>query len=59
MFLALAFVMILFPPARNPQVESMNWSIVIFSGVLVLSLAYYLRAKGKYVGPVKLVRKED
>ncbi|KAL8978516.1 MAG: hypothetical protein Q9205_005912 [Flavoplaca limonia] len=59
MFLALAFVMILFPPARNPQVESMNWSIVIFSGVLVLSLAYYLRAKGKYVGPVKLVRKEE
>ncbi|KAI4246388.1 MAG: hypothetical protein L6R42_009932 [Xanthoria sp. 1 TBL-2021] len=58
MFLVLAFVMIFFPPARNPKVESMNWSSVIFGGVVMLSLVYYLRAKEKYVGPVKLVRIE-
>ena len=36
----------------------MNWSSVIFGGVVVLSGGYYLRAREKYVGPVKLVRKE-
>ncbi|KAL8849400.1 MAG: hypothetical protein Q9221_005638 [Calogaya cf. arnoldii] len=57
MFLVLAFVMIFFPPGRTPVVESMNWSSVIFGGVLVLSLGYYARARGRYVGPVELVKK--
>ncbi|KAL8698287.1 MAG: hypothetical protein Q9201_006657 [Fulgogasparrea decipioides] len=59
MFLILGFVMMFFPPAREPQVESMNWSSVIFVGVLLLSLGYYWIARGKYVGPVELVRKGE
>lgn len=58
LFLMLAFVMVFFPPVRNPELDSMNWSILIFGGVIIFSLAYYLRAKHKYVGPVKLVSKE-
>ncbi|KAL8725582.1 MAG: hypothetical protein Q9181_006364 [Wetmoreana brouardii] len=59
MFLILAFLMMFFPPAREPKVESMNWSSVIFAGVVVLSLGYYQRAKEKYTGPVELVRKGE
>ena len=59
-FLILSFVMICFPPARNPTAQEMNWSIVIFVAVLVLSGAYYWgRARHKYIGPVKLVRKVE
>ncbi|KAL9593955.1 MAG: hypothetical protein Q9219_007293 [cf. Caloplaca sp. 3 TL-2023] len=58
MFLILAFIMIFFPPARNPEVQMMNWSCVIFAGVVGLSGVYYLKARGKYVGPVKLVRND-
>ncbi|KAL8682932.1 MAG: hypothetical protein Q9186_001095 [Xanthomendoza sp. 1 TL-2023] len=56
-FLILAFVLVFFPPMRQPEVESMNWSVVIFLGVLVMSLGYWVKARGKYVGPVMLVRK--
>lgn len=59
MFLILAFVMIFFPPAPDPAPESMNWSIVIFVGVLTLSLCYFLRARYKYTGPVDLVKRLD
>ena len=59
LFLALAFVMIFFPPIRDPDPESMNWSIAIFWGVVTLSLIYYLRARDIYVGPVELVQKLD
>ncbi|KAL8830190.1 MAG: hypothetical protein Q9191_001571 [Dirinaria sp. TL-2023a] len=57
MFLALAFVMIFFPPMRNPDLESMNWSVVIFSGVLLASVLYYYSgAKAFYIAPVELVK---
>ena len=60
LFLVLSFVMICFPPQRDPTLQSMNWSIVIFAGVLVLSWGYYYwRARHKYVGPVKLVKKAE
>lgn len=60
LFLILSFVMICFPPARDPTLQTMNWSIVIFTGVLVLSCIYYLlRAKDVYVGPVELVHKVE
>lgn len=46
LYLMLTFVMVLFPPARDPTVQGMNWSIVIFSGVMVLSGAYYWVTRG-------------
>ncbi|KAL8636513.1 MAG: hypothetical protein Q9226_009246, partial [Calogaya cf. arnoldii] len=60
LFLMLAFVLLCFPPARNPTLDGMNWSIVIYTGVLVLSWGYYLaRARHKYLGPVKLVKRVE
>ncbi|KAL8718986.1 MAG: hypothetical protein Q9225_003944 [Loekoesia sp. 1 TL-2023] len=60
LFLMFSFVMICFPPARDPTLQSMNWSIVIFSGVLALSWCYYLAtARHKYVGPVRLVKRVE
>lgn len=60
MFLALAFVMILFPPIRNPDSQSMNWSIVILSGVLLFSVSYYYGgAQARYVAPIELVKSVD
>lgn len=58
LFLMLSFVMVCFPPVRDPTMQEMNWSILIFAGVLVLSWAYYWeRARHMYVGPVVLVKK--
>lgn len=60
LFLLLAFVFVFFPPAPSPAVYAMNWSVVIYSGVLLLSLVYYLFwGRHKYVGPVEYVRKSE
>jgi choline transport protein len=58
-FLLLIFVMIFFPPTSNPSLSSMNWSVVIFTGVLAISMVYYFIGGGRhlYVGPVEYVRK--
>lgn len=45
---------------RDPDVESMNWSVVIFSGVLLGSVGYYYSgAKARYIAPVELVKFEE
>ena len=60
LFLMLSFVMVCFPPERDPTLQNMNWSILIFAGVLLLSWSYYgANARHKYAGPVKLVRKDE
>ena len=60
LYLMLTFVMVLFPPARDPTLQGMNWSIVIFVGVLMLSGAYYwVSARHRYAGPVVLVKRLD
>ena len=60
LFLVLSFLMVCFPPARDPTLQSMNWSIVILAGVLLLSGIYYwARARRKYKGPVKLVKQQE
>lgn len=42
-----------FPVTTPVDASSMNWSIVIFSGVfLIASTDYLLRGRKKYVGPV-------
>ncbi|KAJ9613052.1 hypothetical protein H2200_002993 [Cladophialophora chaetospira] len=39
--------------------ESMNWSLTIFGGVLILAMIYYvLRARHNYTGPVVQVKRE-
>lgn len=46
-----------FPLSRQVNAQSMNWSIVIFSGVVIVSLTYYfLHARKVYKGPITKVR---
>ena len=60
LFLMLSFVMVCFPPESDPSLQNMNWSILIFAGVLLLSWSYYwVEASHKYEGPVKLVWKGE
>lgn len=57
-FLALAFIMIFFPPGPDPELASMNWASLIYAGVIIISLVYYVfRGRFKYAGPVEYVRK--
>ena len=57
-FLVVIFIFCFFPPIPNPPPEVMNWACVVYSGVLLLALVYYLlRARHKYDGPVEYVRK--
>lgn len=40
------------PPVSAITVETFNWSLVVYCGVLILSVAYYvLRACNTYTGP--------
>ncbi|GAB7354835.1 hypothetical protein MBLNU459_g5215t2 [Dothideomycetes sp. NU459] len=56
-FLLLAFVMVFWPSAPNPTVESMNWSVLIFGAVVIFALVFYwVKKRHEYKGPVALVR---
>jgi hypothetical protein len=58
--LVLAFVITFFPPVAAPPLNAMNWSVVIYAGVLTIALVYYIFwARFSYVGPVEYVRKSD
>jgi len=57
-FLAFIFVMSFFPPGTDPTPDLMNWSVVMYCGLVVCSLGYYFAYGRKvYVGPVEYVRK--
>ncbi|KAE8312246.1 amino acid permease-domain-containing protein [Aspergillus transmontanensis] len=55
--LIVIFVFSFFPVTRHVTTQSMNWSIVIFSGVTLFAMAYYhAYARKVYRGPVVRVR---
>lgn len=57
LFLAIVLTFSFFPLTNHVTAESMNWSIVIFSAVVIFSLTYYFAyAKRVYHGPVTRVR---
>lgn len=57
-FLLLVWVMMFFPTAPNPGAGDMNWSVVIYSFVVMLFTAYFFaHGRHKYAGPVEYVRK--
>jgi len=59
LFLLLIFIMCFFPPAPHPDAASMNWSILIYGGVIIFSLLWFVvKARHVYVGPVEYVRKD-
>lgn len=52
LFLSLGIVMICFPAAPHPSPASFNWTVVIFSGVTIFALVYYVvYGHGHYVSP--------
>lgn len=58
LFCALILVFAFFPPTPLPAPTSMNWAIVVYTGVLgVAGLYYVTRARHHYEGPVEYVRK--
>jgi choline transport protein len=58
-FLSLAFVFLFFPAAPHPTAQSMNWSILMFGGIISFSLVYYyVWGKHTYAGPVELVKSQ-
>jgi choline transport protein len=58
-FLALAFVFLFFPAAPHPTVQSMNWSVLMFGGIMIFSLVYYyVWGRYTYSGPVELVKNQ-
>jgi choline transport protein len=47
-----------FPPTPHPVSGGMNWSVVIYSGVVIFALLWFgVKARHVYVGPVEYVRK--
>ncbi|KAK8086761.1 amino acid transporter [Apiospora phragmitis] len=58
-FLLLALIMSFFPPLARPAPDTMNWAILVYSGVVAASLAYYIPVgRHHYKGPVVYVRQE-
>jgi amino acid transporter len=56
-FLALVWVLCFFPITARVTPETMNWSVAIFGGVVLLALTYYfLHARHVYSGPVTRVQ---
>lgn len=50
--------MTFFPPVAHPSLVSMNWSVVVYSGVLIIAVIYYIFwARHSYVGPVEYVKR--
>ncbi|KAF3989062.1 hypothetical protein FT663_02996 [Candidozyma haemuli var. vulneris] len=55
-----ATIMVMFPRDRNPNADTMNYTVVIAPGVWLLSLLYYLvYARKVYHGPTKTTDIDD
>ncbi|KAI3392041.1 hypothetical protein diail_6315 [Diaporthe ilicicola] len=59
-FLIFGSIFSFFPMSPNPNANTMNWNILIYSVVVVGSVTYYyLKGRHRYVGPVEYVRRLD
>jgi choline transport protein len=58
-YILFAFVMSFFPPAKAVTPATMNWSILVWGAIIILStVSYYLHGRTQYKGPVVYVNKE-
>ncbi|OJI98561.1 hypothetical protein ASPVEDRAFT_25427 [Aspergillus versicolor CBS 583.65] len=58
-FLLPIFVFAFFPLTSTVDVQTMNWSIVMYIGLIVLASVYYVvRGRHHFVPPVALVRRD-
>lgn len=59
MFLAPIFVFSFFPLATPIVASTMNWSIVIYSSIIIFATGYYFAfARHVYIPPVALVKRD-
>ena len=57
-YLSVVFVISFFPPAREVEVDRMQWSSAMFGGVVVFATGYYyVHGRHQYDGPVVLVKR--
>lgn len=58
LFLAFDLIFCFFPPQPDPVADNMNWSILMYGGVIIFALLWFV-VKGRkvYVGPVEHIRK--
>lgn len=58
-FLLPLFVFAMFPLTAEVDVTTMNWSVVMYGGMLIFSTAYYwLGGRHSYIPPVALVKRD-
>jgi hypothetical protein len=58
-YLSLAIVMICFPEVPNPSLVDMNWSSLMFGGLVIFAMIYYyFYGRHKYDGPVEYVKQQ-
>jgi choline transport protein len=58
-YLTLAIVMICFPEVPNPSLVDMNWSSLMFGGLVIFAMVYYyFYGRHKYDGPVEYVKQQ-
>ena len=59
-FLFPVFVFVFFPLTRHVAADTMNWSSVMFGGMILFSAAYYLAfGRKQYIPPVFIVKREQ
>lgn len=58
-FLLPVFVFAFFPLVSSVDKETMNWCVVMYCGVILIAVLYYVfRGRYHYVPPVALVKRE-
>lgn len=58
-FLLPIFVFAFFPLTSTVDVQTMNWSVVMYVGLIVLASVYYVvRGRHHFVPPVALIRRD-
>lgn len=60
MFSTIGIIFSFFPPTVQVTPESMNWSVVVFFGVMVISVVFWMvHGRSVYEGPIREVAPED
>lgn len=58
-FLLPVFVFAFFPLTATVDKETMNWCVVMYCGVIIIAVVYYIfRGRHHYIPPVALVKRD-
>ena len=58
-FLLPVFVFAFFPLTSTVDAEGMNWCIVMYGGIIIIAVVYYIfQGRHHYIPPVALVKRE-